>query len=90
MLQKLNKIKNFKLLKLIELKINIFLPKLYKIDLINFLLIIYSNQKNNIINITNPKWSVTLLYYLCTYIYVYYILIESVLRTITFLVKYLT
>lgn len=55
MLQKLTKIKNQITLQLVSVKVNIFIPKLYKINLINFLLVVYVNLKNNAIKVTNSE-----------------------------------
>lgn len=76
MLQKLTKIKNYVTLQLVSVKVNIFIPKLYKINLINFLLVIYTNLKNNAVKVTNSEWPLSFFYYTYTYLVVYYIIFE--------------
>lgn len=76
MLQQLSKIKSFLTYQLVNIKINVFIPKTYKINLINFLLLIYTNLKNNAIKTINIKLPLTVIYYVYVYLIIYYLIFE--------------
>ena len=84
MLQKLTKIKNQITLQLVSVKVNIFIPKLYKINLINFLLVVYVNLKNNAIKVTNSEWPLSFFYYTYMYVVMYYIIFEVIFWVILY------
>lgn len=79
MLKKLTQLKNQIIVLNIYNKINMYLPKIHKTQIINQLIVLYSNLKNNTLKITQINLSELNIRNLYTKFIILLILVESLL-----------
>lgn len=76
MLNSLFSIKQQIMTLLVNIKINLFIPKIYKLSIINFLVVIYSNLINNLIKVIQIKYTIKNVYNIIAYWYIFWINLE--------------